>query len=51
MNKQVLLNQLIDIVKKNIETQKMSFEFARQTSLDAPNRMQSRYDTMGIESA
>lgn len=51
MNKKALLDQLIDILKKNIEIQRKSFESARQTSLEAPGRMQSRYDTMGIESA
>ena len=51
LDKQELLTQLIAQIKDDIDKQRKSFEFARNTSVDAPGRMQSRYDTMGVESA
>lgn len=50
-DKKNLLTQLISLIQDDIEKQRKSFEFARNTSIDAPGRMQSRYDTMGVESA
>lgn len=51
MNKAHLIAKLITMLRTSIEEQKKSFESARQTSIDSAGRMQSRYDTMGIESA
>ena len=51
INKTTLKEQLIAIIKADIEKHRKSFESAKQASIDAPGRMQSRYDTMGIESA
>jgi len=50
-DKKNLLTQLISLIQADIEKQRKSFEFNRRASIDAPGRMQSRYDTMGIESA
>lgn len=50
-DKMNLKELLIRMIKADIEKQRQSFESARQASIDAPGRMQSRYDTMGIESA
>ncbi len=51
MNKTHLKERLITMIKADIEKQRQSFGSARQASIDAPGRMQSRYDTTGIESA
>lgn len=51
VNKTHLKERLITMIKADIEKQLQSFESARQASIDAPGRMQSRYDTTGIESA
>lgn len=51
INKTSLLSELIDLIRSDIAEQRKSFDFARQTSIDAPGRMQSRYDTMGVEAA
>lgn len=51
MNKKNLIELLITTIKADIEKQRKAFESARHTSIDAPGRMQSRYDTMGVESA
>ncbi len=51
LNKANLLLQLIEKLKTDLENQQKSFESARQASIEAPGRMESRYDTMGIESA
>lgn len=51
VNKTHLKERLITMIKADIEKQRQSFESARQASIDAPGRMQSRYDTTGIESA
>ncbi|MCF6147514.1 MAG: GreA/GreB family elongation factor [Candidatus Kuenenia sp.] len=51
MNKIHFIEKLITMLKASIEEQKKSFESARQASIDSAGRMQSRYDTMGIESA
>ncbi|GAB61726.1 MAG: hypothetical protein DWB56_00640 [Candidatus Jettenia sp.] len=51
VDKTNLKEQFIRMVKTDIEKQRQSFESARQASIDAPGKMQSRYDTMGIESA
>lgn len=50
-DKKNLITQLICLIQADIASQKTSFEFVRQTSIDAPGRMQSRYDTMGVEAA
>lgn len=51
INKKNVLEQLIVVIKTDIEKLRKSFESAKQASIDSPGRMQSRYDTMGIESA
>jgi|GEM_PF-2044655 hypothetical protein len=51
IDKKSLLQQLISLIQADIEKQKKSFARAKRESADAPGRMQSRYDTMGIESA
>jgi transcription elongation GreA/GreB family factor len=51
MDKIHLIEKLTTMLKASIEGQQKSFESARQASVDAPGRMQSRYDTTGIESA
>lgn len=51
LNKINLKEQLITTIRADIEKHQKSFESVKQASIDAPGRMQSRYDTMGIESA
>jgi hypothetical protein len=46
-----ILNIVISTINDEIERLKTSFEASKNLSIDAPNRMQSRYDTMGIEAA
>ena len=51
IDKKELLSCLILLIKDDIEKQRRSYESARNASIDAPGRMQSRYDTIGVESA
>ena len=51
INKKSLLNQLISIIKDEIHSHEKSFKAAKNAAIESPHRMQSRYDTMAIESA
>jgi len=51
IDKKNLIKQLIALIDNDINNQRKAFEIARQTTIDVPGRMQSRYDTMAIESA
>jgi hypothetical protein len=46
-----LLNTLIGELKEELNVQVSQYETAKFNSIDAPTRMESRYDTSGIESA
>ena len=45
------LDFLIEHLRSEIERINEGYEHARHTSIDAPGRMASRYDTMGVEAA
>ena len=50
-DKNKIIERLIAKIKADIEKQKKSYKAAKHASIDSPGRMQSRYDTMGVESA
>lgn len=49
--KRKLVDQLVAELTAEIEKLKAGFQEARQTAIESPGRMQSRYDTMGVEAA
>jgi hypothetical protein len=51
MDKALLLHNLLDILKKELDFLVAQYESAKFNSIDAPHRMESRYDTSGIEAA
>jgi hypothetical protein len=51
MDKTVLLENLLDILNKELTTSVAQYESSKFNSIDAPHRMESRYDTSGIEAA
>jgi hypothetical protein len=51
INKEALLGEIIRKLEAEIKKLRESFEEAKLTSIEAPGRMQSRYDTMGVEAA
>jgi transcription elongation GreA/GreB family factor len=51
MNKKYILHQLIIELQEEINDLKLSYERAKQASIDAPGRMQSRHDTTKVEAA
>ena len=51
INKAVLLQQIINELERELAQLRAGYEEARLTSIEAPGRMQSRYDTMGVEAA
>lgn len=51
INKVALLSEIISKLEGEIKKLRESFEEAKLTSIEAPGRMQSRYDTMGVEAA
>ena len=51
IDKRRLLGAVIQAVKEEIESLKVAYKHARETSIVSPTRMQSRYDTMGVEAA
>ena len=51
INKTTLLGEIIQKLEAEIKQLRESFEEAKLTSIEAPGRMQSRYDTMGVEAA
>ena len=51
IDKEALLAEIIRQLEDEIKKLRESFEEAKLTSIEAPGRMQSRYDTMGVEAA
>lgn len=51
INKTALLQEIIHKLEAEVKQLRESFEEAKLTSIEAPGRMQSRYDTMGVEAA
>jgi hypothetical protein len=51
INKTALLAEIIHKLEAEVKQLRESFEEAKLTSIEAPGRMQSRYDTMGVEAA
>ncbi|MCU1265693.1 MAG: hypothetical protein JWM21_2011 [Acidobacteria bacterium] len=51
IDKTALLEGIIRTLEEEIKTLRASFDEAKLTSIEAPGRMQSRYDTMGVEAA
>ncbi|MDQ3807111.1 MAG: hypothetical protein M3298_02970 [Thermoproteota archaeon] len=51
INKGELLGEIVARLEAEIKKLRESFEEAKLTSIEAPGRMQSRYDTMGVEAA
>lgn len=49
VDKSKILQQVIDLIEEEVVRLRAGYEQARKTSIEAPGRMQSRYDTMGIE--
>lgn len=46
-----ILHEVVTLLEEEIDSLKKGFEEARLTSIESPGRMQSRYDTMGVEAA
>src|SRR5205085_6523285 len=51
IDKAALLAEIVHKLEEEIKKLRESFEEAKLTSIEAPGRMQSRYDTMGVEAA
>jgi hypothetical protein len=51
IDKTALLQEIIQKLETEIQALRGSFKEAKLTSIEAPGRMQSRYDTMGVEAA
>lgn len=51
IDKAKILEQLVQELDNELRQLRVAYEEARRTSVEAPGRMQSRYDTMGIEAA
>jgi transcription elongation GreA/GreB family factor len=51
MDKVFLLENLIGILRNELDSLTAQYESAKLNSIDAPHRMESRYDTSGIEAA
>src|SRR5437588_11599445 len=51
INKGEMLGEIVTRLETEIKKLRESFEEAKLTSIEAPGRMQSRYDTMGVEAA
>jgi hypothetical protein len=51
MDKAFLLENLTGILKNELNSLTAQYESAKLNSIDAPHRMESRYDTSGIEAA
>jgi hypothetical protein len=51
IDKSKLVAAIVASIEKEIAQIKVGFEEARLTSIEAPGRMQSRYDTMAVEAA
>jgi hypothetical protein len=51
MDKIFLLNTLLDILSRELNTLIVQYESTKFDSIDAPHRMESRYDTSGVEAA
>jgi hypothetical protein len=46
-----LLQGIVALLEEEVADIRIGFEEARRTSIESPGRMQSRYDTMGVEAA
>ncbi len=49
MDKRQVMQQLEKMVREEIEKQKQAIEETRQAAIEAPGRMESRYDTTKVE--
>ncbi len=50
-DKQEVIDYITEVVETTLKQTKAAFERSRQDSIEAESRMQSRYDTQGIEAA
>ena len=51
LDKRKVFEWVVERLEQEIGQMKTGYEEARRTSIEAPGRMQSRYDTMGVEAA
>lgn len=51
IDKSALIAQMVTDIEKEVAELQKSYEHAKETKAVSPGRMQSRYDTMGVEAA
>lgn len=49
--KDLVRGMMVEALEKELNQLRIAYEEARQASIEAPGRMVSRYDTMGVEAA